>query len=383
MPATSAAMRLRVLPIARVTILAFFFSLAIALLIDWPLSFFLAHSAAKVVAAPGSAPQSFTIESVRGQLVLQHVRSPLDSSVDSAQQHATSWYVRFWIPRGPSSALTSEMQQSSYAGFGGWTTLLPGSRPWVQRVVAIPHYLLIPCVVLIGAFVGGVRPHWYPAFLRRLVPIRRKLTYSGLKSVVLPYSMALASFALLADSGWSLFQRKEIQVYPSNALSTTRFFIVEICDHPGWYEIHVEREQQHKAPDVSNEADASAGLETALAVHAPSARLTLSSAWRGWTEHWSTSWKSDVIRRRDSTLFVQKVTVAHWIPITVFAVLAWLTSGHLRSQWRKRRRVTKGLCGCCAYDLRAHFTSAAKCPECGTPVPDSQSSHAVPPSNRP
>ena len=52
-----------------------------------------------------------------------------------------------------------------------------------------------------------------------------------------------------------------------------------------------------------------------------------------------------------------------WWPLVIAA--AALPSVRLSGAWRRRRRKRRGLCPCCAYDLRA---SPGRCPECGTPT---------------
>jgi hypothetical protein len=52
----------------------------------------------------------------------------------------------------------------------------------------------------------------------------------------------------------------------------------------------------------------------------------------------------------------------------LFALPAAVTLLTLRARLRRRRRIARGLCANCGYDLRA---SRNRCPECGTPMPQS------------
>jgi hypothetical protein len=56
------------------------------------------------------------------------------------------------------------------------------------------------------------------------------------------------------------------------------------------------------------------------------------------------------------------VLVPYWVVLTLTAACptAWLVR-------RRRRRLARGLCPTCGYDLRAH-APGERCPECGTPA---------------
>jgi hypothetical protein len=54
-----------------------------------------------------------------------------------------------------------------------------------------------------------------------------------------------------------------------------------------------------------------------------------------------------------------------WSIFLTEGAAAWFL---LRNGRRERRRVRRGLCTRCGYDLRAH-RPGQKCPECGTPIP--------------
>ncbi len=61
------------------------------------------------------------------------------------------------------------------------------------------------------------------------------------------------------------------------------------------------------------------------------------------------------------------VVVPCWFPAAVFALLpAWLT---VMRRWRRRYRLTHGLCLACGYSLTGNVSGV--CPECGTAVPRS------------
>ena len=79
----------------------------------------------------------------------------------------------------------------------------------------------------------------------------------------------------------------------------------------------------------------------------------------GWAP-WGTT--SLVIRRGPKRAAVRSVTIAHWLPAGLFALLpAALTWRWLRRR-RRLRRLAANCCPQCGYDCRA---TPGRCPECG------------------
>jgi hypothetical protein len=60
--------------------------------------------------------------------------------------------------------------------------------------------------------------------------------------------------------------------------------------------------------------------------------------------------------------------VPYWLPTVLSALIFAATLRPLRYA-RRRFRLRAGHCPHCNYDLRAHTTSNARCPECGQPTP--------------
>jgi hypothetical protein len=60
------------------------------------------------------------------------------------------------------------------------------------------------------------------------------------------------------------------------------------------------------------------------------------------------------------------VTVPHWFIATLFAIPPTIWARRGWRERRKRKRVERGLCAACGYDVRAN---PERCPECGGPVP--------------
>ena len=58
------------------------------------------------------------------------------------------------------------------------------------------------------------------------------------------------------------------------------------------------------------------------------------------------------------------LTFPHWFAILIFCAIAWWT--FVGPAARRQRRLTRGQCVHCGYDLRA---STEKCPECGAAIP--------------
>ena len=60
------------------------------------------------------------------------------------------------------------------------------------------------------------------------------------------------------------------------------------------------------------------------------------------------------------------LTLPHWFLISILLIppMAWLAFGRAR---RQRRRLQRGLCPSCGYDLRMH-QPGSRCPECGAAV---------------
>jgi hypothetical protein len=59
------------------------------------------------------------------------------------------------------------------------------------------------------------------------------------------------------------------------------------------------------------------------------------------------------------------LTIPHWFVIAVLGVAPAIAGRRLHHRWRRRRRVRRGLCADCGYDVRA---SGERCPECGREV---------------
>jgi hypothetical protein len=56
----------------------------------------------------------------------------------------------------------------------------------------------------------------------------------------------------------------------------------------------------------------------------------------------------------------------NWLPAVMALAVLWFASRRQRRYWREGRRVRRGLCARCGYNVRA---SKDRCPECGTPIP--------------
>jgi len=59
------------------------------------------------------------------------------------------------------------------------------------------------------------------------------------------------------------------------------------------------------------------------------------------------------------------VTVPYWLLATVAAILPGIVGARLLRDVRRRRRIARGMCPECGYDLRA---SKDRCPECGRAI---------------
>lgn len=86
----------------------------------------------------------------------------------------------------------------------------------------------------------------------------------------------------------------------------------------------------------------------------------------GWTE----SGYGGIQINRPGTMYRSLPTRPMWlglaVDIVVFAAL-WMSVLWWTTTWRSRRRIRRGLCAVCAYDLRA-TPPASPCPECGRPT---------------
>lgn len=82
----------------------------------------------------------------------------------------------------------------------------------------------------------------------------------------------------------------------------------------------------------------------------------------GRTAHFDESNRALVRLRYTGTYLF--VGVPYWLPVmTIGALPAW----HLRRASRRTRRIERGLCSRCGYDLRV--LTGGRCPECGTETP--------------
>lgn len=73
------------------------------------------------------------------------------------------------------------------------------------------------------------------------------------------------------------------------------------------------------------------------------------------------NFSANLQRRDDGSLVYGYLTLPHWFPIAVTGAWPLLTLA-LARPLRRRRRMRRGLCVGCGYDLRG---STGPCPECG------------------
>jgi hypothetical protein len=60
------------------------------------------------------------------------------------------------------------------------------------------------------------------------------------------------------------------------------------------------------------------------------------------------------------------IVMPYWFPAAVFAIPPGVWLPALRRRWRRRYRLTHGLCLTCGYNLTGNVSG--RCPECGMPV---------------
>jgi hypothetical protein len=73
---------------------------------------------------------------------------------------------------------------------------------------------------------------------------------------------------------------------------------------------------------------------------------------------------------------MRTVILPVWAPVALLAFLPVRWAVLRRGRWRRDRRIRRGQCVKCGYDLRA---TTDRCPECGTPAPASHKPTLPPP----
>jgi hypothetical protein len=111
------------------------------------------------------------------------------------------------------------------------------------------------------------------------------------------------------------------------------------------------------------------------------------SNWASWrlegryNDSWVPGWDRRYFSDANFTIDQWAVKIPYiWVALlTAVAPGYWLGT---RRSARRRRRLARGLCIKCGYDLRAH-RAGQRCPECGTPVPAGHAppNQPVPPSS--
>lgn len=76
-------------------------------------------------------------------------------------------------------------------------------------------------------------------------------------------------------------------------------------------------------------------------------------------------WPYDGVFWRRSASMGRSLRFPLWMPAALFALPAALTAGPWLRSRTHRRRLRRGLCPTCAYDLSAQPTPDTPCPECG------------------
>jgi hypothetical protein len=183
------------------------------------------------------------------------------------------------------------------------------------------------------------------------------------RALLVGYVISMVLFPLAAGMLLrSLRTSEHAEITNWNATSR-RFTEVNIWLNPSWFQLTLERTivRPSDDPKASHDPRSPGGWRWTRDSHY--------GDWREfdiwpvfWGDHFATSAVLDGVDNSSITE-TRTVEIRPWLFVVVLSVapLAWL----IRARYL-RRKMRKGFCVTCGYDLRA---STGRCPECGTEIP--------------